>query len=453
MSGEFRAKKIYHLASAASLGLIAWALANWGETNLPPLIPAVRYVILALYANYFLSYALFVSDPEIANEEPAGWIWLALIGAGLAFIPPVFSGDLWEYLVRGRILGIYHQSPYIAIPMDFPSDLLRPYSVAWAHNPDSYGPLSVYLQTLPVLVFTNSIPGMLWAYKAMVLAFYGAAILFFWKIAEYLRLPGWPRLWAMFAYCPLLVVTGLIDGHNDMIMMAFSIASLYFLLCQRYGRAFLFWSCAFLVKYMVAIQLPFMIVYAVRKEWKRRGSFPWLMILGQTAMNTVFIAAAFAPLWGGIGTFLAILRQKDAFYTNTVPYLFHFVLQKFGVALDPHVVKTAFLGTFLAFYLCLLVKSMGLAEKDFRSFFRLVALAYLAFYAALPSPIGYWYLCWPLFWIILSGWPKDLWLVILYSLVGVLSFYKRPNFLAAIALVLYVAVALPPLFKGRMSRS
>ena len=154
------------------------------------------------------------------------------------------------------------------------------------------------------------------------------------------------------------------------------------------------------------------------------------------------MTATFAPLWGGVSTFLAILRQKGAFYTNTIPFLFYFALQKLGLPADQQVLKILFLSAFGLFYVYLMWRARDLSGSDPRLFFRLAALGYLAFYAALPSPLGYWYLCWPLFLIVLAEWPKDILLLLLYSAVGVLSFYKRPNFLAALAVLIYAPAVL-----------
>ncbi len=434
----FYLKRAYYFASVASLGLIAWVSWHFGETNLPPLLPVVRNLTLALYANWFLSYALFVSDPGIENEKPSGWIWLAAIGACLSLMRPVFSGDLLEYLIRGRMLGIYHVSPYRFIPLDFPNDLLRPYSV-WVKNPDSYGPLSVYLQTLPAMLFKTSITGMIWAYKMMILGFYAVAVVFFWKIIQHLRLASAGRLWAMFAYCPLFVVLAFIDGHNDILMVAFSVISLYFLLRHQFTRAFVFWTLAFLVKYMVAIHLPFMILYALRHKWSEKKTFPWRFIAGQLILNLVLIVACFAPVWAGSDTFLAIFRQKGAFYTNTFPYLFYLIPSHFGVVLDQQFLKTLFLSLFGAGYLYLLARCWKGAGEPAEDFFRILSLSYLAFYLSLPSPMGSWYMLWAVPWIVLARWNNKMLLILLYSAAGLLGFYKRYNFLFAGALMVYGA--------------
>lgn len=448
MTVPFGFKKVYYFTSAASLGLIGWAVQHFGETNLPPLLLSVRYLTLAVVANWFLSYALFVSDPRIETEKPRGWIWLAVIGAFLSLMHPVFSGDLMEYLIRGRMLGIYHVSPYRFIPNDFPNDLLRPYSI-WVNNPDSYGPLSVYIQTLPAILFKHSITGMIWTYKMIVLGFYAVSVLFFWKIVHQLKLINAGRLWAMFAYCPLLVAMAFIDGHNDIIMMAFSVISLYFLIRRKYTPSFVFWTCGFLIKYMIILQLPFMVLYAVKQIWEDRKRFPWFFVFRQTALNVFLMGVCFAPIWGGGMTFLAILRQKDAFYTNTFPYLFYLLSDFVGVPVNTQFLKILFLGLFGVLYAHLLHCCWKKTMASWTDFFRVVSLCYLAFYAALPSPMGAWYMVWAVFWIVLARWPKDLTLLILYSAVGVLAFYKRPSFLAAIGIgVYFFSLKIPRLHHG-----
>ncbi len=436
---SFRVKKVYFFASVASIGLIGWAVGYFGETNLPPLLPVVRTFALGVIANLFLSYALFVSDPKIRGEKLSCWLWLAAVGLFLAFMRPVFSGDLMEYLIRGRMLAIHHVSPYRFTPNDFPNDLLRPFSV-WTNNPDSYGPLSVYLQTLPAAIFQTSIPGMIWSYKAMILVFFGLAAFFFWKITRLTAPEESGKLWAMFAFNPLLILMAFVDGHNDLIMMAFSVASLYFLLKKRPAPAFFLWACGFLVKYMIILELPFLALFSLKNLREEGRPIPWRKLLGFGALDLFLMAALFAPLWGGKGTFLAILRQKDAFYTNTVPYAAHLFLTFLRVPSDPQTMKVLFLVSFGALFFYLFYR-LALAPKGSVSveFFRSVSLVYIAFYAALPSPMGAWYMVWAVFWIVLARWPKPLALLLIFSAVGALAFYKRPNFLAIGGAFLYLA--------------
>ncbi len=425
------------MLSFAMLGLIPWLIQHYGETNLPPLILQVRYGILALIANCVVSHFVFVSDPKIISERPRGWFWLALIGCGLAFIWPVFSGDVMEYLIHGRMLGLYHVSPYRSVPNDFPQDILHKYSV-WAAYYDSYGPISVYLQTVPAVLFQKSITGMIWCYKLIILGAFAAAAMFFWKITQCLKWVQGPKLWAMFAYSPFVVVLGLIDGHNDVVMMAFSVVSVYFLTRKHYGRAFFFWTCAFLVKYMVFLQLPFMIIIAVKDRWSTERKFPLLFVVRQTVINMAIIVLCYWPIWGGAKTFLSIMLQKGSFYTNTIPYFFHQALHFVGLGVTQDIVKVVCIAIFCFYYAYLIYRSCRGPAEVTVDFFRIASLAYLMFYAMLPSPLCAWYLLWPVFLIILTDWPHLTILVTAYSMVGLLAFFKRPNYLAVLAVGLYI---------------
>ena len=429
---------LYYAASLLALFLIPLAKVRWHETNLPPLIPQVRLVINLLYLNLAASFFLLVrAFARKPFPRARWWILFAAVAAALCAVHPVFSGDLMEYLVRGRILGIYHQSPYRHVPAEFPGDLLYAHST-WKVNPDSYGPLGVVLETIPVLFFRDSVRGMVACEKLIFLGFMALGIYFFARMASEFDKPGSPNQSVMlFALNPLLWVSTLIDGHNDMVMLSLTLASVYFLLRGKFSRCFLFWTAAFLVKYTVLLLLPFFVISALRGEWKRARTFPWNFLIRETAINGAVIFLAFWPLWGGQGTFLALARASVWFYTNTLPYAVHRGLSLLGVASDPVWVKRGFLAGFSVLYLRWLWVHATEAEFEAFRFFRRICLVYLCFYLTITIPFGFHYLLWALPWLILSHWPAEPFLVTLYSFTGLYSYFKRMNYLILIACAIY----------------
>ena len=83
--------KIHYAVSVLSLLFIGAAIAYFGETNLPPLKPAVRYVILLLYANWFYAYWRLIVREGDPAEKNALWLWAAIPTIFLCFTRPVFS--------------------------------------------------------------------------------------------------------------------------------------------------------------------------------------------------------------------------------------------------------------------------------------------------------------------------------------------------------------------------
>ncbi len=56
-------------------------------------------------------------------------------------VPPTATQDLWWYAIYGRILGVYHASPYTHVGADFPHNpLLHLVGHTWRHTPSVYGP-------------------------------------------------------------------------------------------------------------------------------------------------------------------------------------------------------------------------------------------------------------------------------------------------------------------------
>ncbi|MBI3315944.1 MAG: hypothetical protein HYZ87_03100, partial [Candidatus Omnitrophica bacterium] len=219
----------YYAASVALLFLIPWAKMHWHETNLPPLLAEVRWVINLIYLNLAAAFFILIKN---ASKKPAPrlvwWAVFAGLAAGLCAAHPVFSGDLMEYLMRGRILGVYHQSPYQQVPAAFPQDMLYAHST-WKANPDSYGPLHVVLETVPAILSPGSIRGMLWLEKLIFLGFMAVGIYFFKRlVSEYDPKASPVATVFLFALNPLLWVSTVIDGHNDTVMLALTLAAVYF---------------------------------------------------------------------------------------------------------------------------------------------------------------------------------------------------------------------------------
>ncbi|MBF0254355.1 MAG: hypothetical protein HQL11_04450, partial [Candidatus Omnitrophica bacterium] len=419
---------VYHWFCVAALLTIELAANAVGEQNLPPLEPALRYWILFLFFQWAVVYFVWASRKDAGLLSRAQWVLWIAAAAALSWMRPVFSGDLYEYLIRGRILGLYGQSPYIALPRDFPNDLFRPFCV-WRLNPDSYGPLSVYLQTLPAVLASKSLRGTIWAYKLMLLLFVAAANFAFVRITQLTPGPDAGRKRSLFVFAPLVVLSAFVDGHNDVIMMALSVISVCALLKKRFTLSFVLWTMSFLVKYMVVIQLPLMILYAVRHRLEEDRRFPWAWLFRQLALIAGISALLFWPIWGGAGTFLAILRAAPLCYSNTFPYAILQGLQVLGLNCPQSLLRYGLLAVYAVFYGVIMVRLWKSGCRSTPEFFKGLALAYGGFYLWMSTPFGFWYLLWALPWVILADWKRPVLVNVLYTMIGMLAFYKRIKYL------------------------
>lgn len=413
----------------------------------------VRAILNALFINLALSYFVLIQkNPEGFSTPRVTWLFFALIAVPFLFVPPVFSGDLYEYLIRGRIFALYGQSPYLRFPESFPQDILFSYS-SWPHAPDAYGPVFLYIKAIPAFLFQNSVTGMIFGMKLIIFLFMVVAVFFFTRIARLLKKENTGRLVCVFAFCPILLVSTLVDGLNDIVMTSLTLAAVYFLFKKRVTVAYLLWTCAFLVKVTAILTLPFLVVATLKMSYEKNSGFSWKLALGQTFFVAGLIVAAYAPVWAGPQTFGALTNLGQRFYNNTIPYAAQKALSFLGVRLPDADARVAFLVFFLLVYSGLLYRYWRKKEDTLGGLVFSLASAHLAFYFCLSTPFIYNYLIWGLPWLILCEWPLQSLLITLYSFTGIFSYFKRINYLMILAAIVYFLALASQKFGRRFFRS
>ena len=417
--------------------LIPLSTAYLSETNLPPLRVDVRLIINILFVNLAAAYYLFLNSPS-SGKDIGKWAWGAflLVGIALCVTPPVFSGDINEYLLRGRIWAVHHANPYYHAPKEFPNDLMYPYT-SWWNAPHTYGPIFAYIQTAPILIFKNSIIGSVILMKLIFFGFLIGTCLIYAKILEAAGVTDRRRFFMSLALNPLFIVMTLVDGHNDIVMIFFTFVSVYYFLREKYTRSFIFWTLAFLVKYTVVLMLPFLIARAIRAQFRKNPSKTGLFVLKQLSINLLLIAVVFAPFWRGVETFGVLIEVSQWFYSNTVPYMAHQVLGIIGIEVSEKIVKYVFLFFFSVLYGGLLWIAASSREMKPTGFFRIIGVSYLAFFCTITSPVMANYFMWVLPWLLLAELSLPNFFTTLMSFMALFFYYKRPNYLMALALVLY----------------
>lgn len=173
-------------------------------------------IYLALIITGFIFHFIFVRNHK--KYDP--FLISILVGAGLLVSYPFLSHDLFNYLFDAKIATFYHQNPYILKALDFPSDPWLRF-MHWTHRTYPYGPSFLLLTLIPsALSFGKFILSFLF-YKGMVIGIY---------ILTVFLLNRSNRKWAMiFATHPLILMEGLINGHNDMIALSLALISIMIL--------------------------------------------------------------------------------------------------------------------------------------------------------------------------------------------------------------------------------
>ncbi len=133
---------------------------------------------------------------------------------------PFVTHDLFNYLFDARILTHYGLNPYTHTGLDFQKDLWTRF-MHWTHRPYPYGPTFLPLTLIPSFLGWGKFSITFFLYKLMNGGLYFLAV--------YLLNKKHRREALLFATHPLIIIEGLINGHNDMIAVSLALIGIYML--------------------------------------------------------------------------------------------------------------------------------------------------------------------------------------------------------------------------------
>ncbi len=209
-------------------------------------------ILLFIFHFYFLK-----TDKKIYP------IRLSIVIGGILLLSyPFLSHDFLKYMFDAKIVTVYHQNPYIVPPLSFAKDPWLRFT-QWVQQPFRYGPIFLGLSLIPSWLSGGKFFLDFILFKLTNVIFYVVGVYFMTKLN---------RRWGVFlATQPLLLMDGLVNGHNDVIGLSIMIVGIYFLLKKRQvlSRVILFISAG--IKYLT---LP--IIFLSSKKTSRRNKIVFL---------------------------------------------------------------------------------------------------------------------------------------------------------------------------------
>lgn len=339
-------------------------------------------VVLGVALGTVALFLLFALAHRLCRGQGGPGLWAVVLLAALAFavvncyVATTTTLDPYDYVARGRITGVHGGNPYVLRPVDYPNDPFMDY-VSWREATSAYGPLWEMVSALLARAAGQRLWMNLAAHKGLALASYLLCALF---IALTLRRTAPGRALSgtlLFAWNPLILMEGLANAHNDLLMAAFLLLALWVLSHARplaggeeppegrlllYGAlAVFFLAASILVKFVTVLFLPFFLFYLLRGEqrwsrWLRRT----LLLLLPLAL---LIATYYAIFWKWPEVSTTLFRRVDMFRMSIASISREALLPR----LEPRVLEALsrwpFLGLFFLSYLAVLGRALwGLAR-------------------------------------------------------------------------------------------
>lgn len=206
------------------------------------------------------------------------WKLILVTALILWFSYNAFSHDLFNYIFDAKIITFYHKNPYQYKALDFPGDPMLGF-MHWTHRKHPYGPLWLFF-TVPLsfLGFQKLLPTMILIKGLAVVSYLGSAW-FISKILKEMRSKKELIGLAIFAFNPLVIIESLVSAHNDILMMALSLAAFWFLLKKRPLLAWLLLLMSVGIKFATVLLAPVFLLVGFWRWQKRKISWEkiWLM--------------------------------------------------------------------------------------------------------------------------------------------------------------------------------
>jgi len=386
-------------------------------------VPTLIFVIFTIGAFFFYIQSF---KQNISVKKTI--VYSLLFGFVLFLSYPGLSSDIFSYILSDRIATVYHQNVWQIAPLTHNND---PFAIMadWKNTTRVYGGVNQLIYTIPSMLGGNNIVLLVILYK-LVSSLFAIGIIWILYLSLYdeknkLNLS---RKLRMVIWNPLFLIELFGSGHNDSLMIFFTLLSYFFFQRRRFLLSGLVLACAVQVKIIPVLLFVFIIISLFQKKaFKSVASFVASFLL----VNIVsFWLMAVSPI-----TFAQRVSYNAGVYWQSLPNLLRHI--------NPHI-NYLFTGGFLLIFCLLIIYQLRSKQNP------LLMYAYsLVFYLFLFTTAYWnWYVLWVVALIPLLQEPKFRFFVIVFSFTSCLSYpllwlslrYDYQNILWPIITYLFIFV-------------
>lgn len=224
-------------------------------------------LFITLFSLLFLLYFIILKNiKNIFNTKIKLFAFIVVTGILFMIMIPTTSWDVYSYIGNGWVDSNYNENPYYVSVQDVINEngideMLGKVARCWLDEPVIYGPIwSLICRILTSISFGN-ITFSLYTFKFTFLIVYILSSLLIYKITN-------KKLFtAMFALNPFILFEFLSNVHNDIFLVFFVLLAIYFI--KNKNNTFMSVACIAIatgIKYLSILLLPFILIYALRKE-------------------------------------------------------------------------------------------------------------------------------------------------------------------------------------------
>lgn len=265
--------------------------------------PISAWIYISIIAIFFILYLILIILSKKYYFSP-NFIWKIILMTGiiLVFSYPAFSYDIYNYVFSAKTIVVYGLNPYTFKPIELSG--IDPWLnfMRWIHLTSAYTPLWIGF-TVPIYIIGNNIFLItLFLFKFCLFGFYLLTSRFIQKVLETIKGNHVATGMIIFSLNPLVLIESIVSPHNDIMLSAFMLLSLYLYLNQKKYLSLLSLAVSIAAKLVTIGLLPIFLV-----RWNRKISLYIMFIL----MIAAFWKKEILPWYGLWVIPLAAVNQLD----------------------------------------------------------------------------------------------------------------------------------------------
>ncbi len=227
-------------------------------------LPYAGLVLVLAAAASFLMVARAAWRGEVPLRSAVAAAVAA--NAAVAFLPLLFSHDVYSYISYGQIASLHHANPYVLTPHDFPGDAIFPLvSRKWVSTPAVYGPLFTLLSAW-LTGAVHRIDVLVNAFRLVAIAASLSTIALIVHLAKRLAPERAAFAVVAFGLNPVVVFQSVASGHNDLLVALTIVGALALVLSGRELSAVGSLTLGALIKATAVLPLVLLVVWIVARR-------------------------------------------------------------------------------------------------------------------------------------------------------------------------------------------
>ncbi len=363
-----------------------------------------------------ITYFLIIKNREkIFKNNKQMYIYIAIISLIFVVVSPIISSDVFYYLGIGRLDSKYGQNPYYVTIKDFVDEnnidlstdttLAEGYRNYWSDTTVVYGPIWTMICKIVSGITFGNIDIALLVLKLLNVGVHILNCYLIYKIS------GKKIFTLIYGLNPYMFIEGIAHVHNDIYVLTFVLASIYFLLKRKnLILSILFLALATAIKYFTILLLPLIIIYYFRDK-KPLERFKRCILYG--ILFILMVGVTYLIYVQDIQVLSGIMTQQEKFAKN-----FYIILMEYFDIPDLiSNVNGTFFSCFVIIYLftnitLLYKKNINFGEESRKYEYFLIAFLFL-----LITNFQTWYIMW-LFPLMMWQKKENIQLIIQISIVS-----------------------------------